>query len=167
MTFQLKISKDAMAGKGPGVVLSGDMVTPQVHDAVSFVMNSNYRGDECYEARQKVCAFFQGGSENRNGRFIFLECWQTRVPEDVAEFERILNKYVGSKIVQDSTQIRIAATTQGVYYLFTEIAKETNCRYNAGSWNTPLYFYPDDTEQWWKVYNLCRQMELEIGFPRL
>lgn len=167
MTFQLKVCDNQLSGKGPGVILAGDMVTPQVHEAFKFVMNDNWMGSECYEARNKVSAFFQSGSENPDGRYVFIELWNTRNPEAVAEFERVLNKHVGSKIVQDFTEIRIAASTEGVYYYFIEIAKETGCTYSAGSWTTPLYFYPENNEQWWKVYNLCRQMELEIGFPKL
>ena len=125
--------------------------------------------DPRYIARTKVTAFFQGGCDKRDGQFIFLELlrsWESLDPADVAEFERLLNEAIEGKVPTCQTEIRIAPNTQGAYYFITEISKETGCSYNSGNAFTPVYFFPENNEQWWKVYNLCKEMGLTIGFPQ-
>lgn len=165
MAFTLKVTTP-FPGKGKGVYIAGPYVTPQVHDAISTLMTANHLSDPFYKARTDVGAFFQGGCDKRDGEYIFLELWLTRDPVKVAEFEKQLNKAVRGRIPESLTEIRIAPNTEGAYYLFLEIAKETGCRHWGGDAFTPLYFYPEDNEQWWKVYNLCKYMELNIGFPQ-
>lgn len=169
MPFKLKVAKETLPGKGPGIYLYGPYVTPRIHDAISQFMAANRIDDPRYIARTKVTAFFQGGCDKRDGQFIFLELlrsWESLDPADVAEFERLLNEAIEGKVPTCQTEIRIAPNTQGAYYFITEISKETGCSYNSGNAFTPVYFFPENNEQWWKVYNLCKEMGLTIGFPQ-
>lgn len=165
MTFQLKVTKTALAGKGPGIHIAGPYVTPSVHDAITSVMNSSNLYDPQYKARTAVSAFFQGGSGNREGQFIFLELCITHDPEAIQNFEDVINQAVRGVLPEALTEIHINPNTEGAYYFFTEIAKETSCSYNGGTWGQPMAFKPENNEQWWKVYNLCKVMGLNIASP--
>jgi hypothetical protein len=63
-------------GKGPGIFIHGKHVTESVHQIFSRFMNANRYNCEYYKAREGSGAFFQGGSHDPKGEFVFIELWQ-------------------------------------------------------------------------------------------
>ena len=167
MTFRLKVCKTHYTDKGPGVLLAGNMVTDNLHRKITEFMTDKDVRSEIYKASKAVQAYFQFGFMEPQHKRIFIELWKHDDPEAVKEFERVLNKYLYRDIGEALTQIHVSPNTEGVYYYYLEIAKETGCPYNGGHWGSPLIYMPEDNEQWWKVYNLCKAMVLNIAFPKL
>lgn len=167
MTFRFKVCKTKLVDKGPGIMLRGPIVTPSLHDMVLTMFSDKDIRSEIYKAFRGVGAFFQGGIDNRDGQYIFIELHKSDDPATIKEFERILNKYLSPFLIQPFTEIRIHPDIEGAYYYFTEIAKECNVGYHGGSWNSPMVFFPENNQQWWKVYDLCKHMGLNVTYPEL
>jgi hypothetical protein len=60
----------------PGLSIGGPMATPELH-AFMHRMLTNWVQDPCYAIHQAAGAFFQGGADNPNGEYIFIEFWKT------------------------------------------------------------------------------------------
>lgn len=162
MAFEIVAHESGLAGHGDGVIMFGNYVTERVHELVSQIIGDNWANSEYYKARQKCGAFFQGGSHNPNGKYIFIEFLGKSDSEDVKEFMRLLNNRLYPVIGTAFTTIEIWPNTEGAYYYITEIAKETGCSYDSGCSVQPVTFKPENNDMHNKVMTLCRQMELTI-----
>lgn len=58
----------------PALVLNGREATPKMH---AFLIRSltNFMNDEAYNLHKQCCAFFQGGYNDPNGGFFYIEFW--------------------------------------------------------------------------------------------
>lgn len=59
----------------PGLIFSGSVATPELH---AFLQRSltNMMNDPWYKVHQEAGAFFQGGSDNPNGGWFYIEFWK-------------------------------------------------------------------------------------------
>lgn len=162
MAFEIVAHKSGLVGHGDGVVMYGSYVTERVHGVVSQIIEDCWTNSEYYQARQKCGAFFQGGSHDPKGKYIFIEFLGNSDSESVKDFLRLLNNSLSPVIGSALTAIEIWPNTEGAYYFITEIAKETGCSYDSGSSVQPVTFNPENNDMHNKVMTLCRQMELTI-----
>ncbi len=156
-----------LADKCPGLYLFGNYVTPRVHQGFKQIMMCNDIRYPEYKATRKVNAFFQGGSENPDGKFVFIEFLQTKL-KNHEDFMDIVNRQIGPLIVRHTTEIKINLyeyVHKGSMTMCLMIAEETGCRYNSGGWNEPFTFQPETNVEYRKVFDLCRRMELTIIDP--
>lgn len=153
-----------LAGKGPGLYLFGNYVTPQVHREFTRIMACNDMRTLEYAARNKVNAFFQGGSEDPNGKFVFIEFMKPEL-KGHEDFMDLINGRVGPLVGKYSLEIPIDVYKykyKGSLSMCVAIALETGCSYNGGGWNEPFTFQPEDNAEYRKVLELCKHMELTI-----
>lgn len=94
-------------GRGPCIELVGQWVTPEVHEVVSGLLANNWMDSLIYKARTKAHAFFQGGSDKRDGQWILLEFWTTEA--ECQDFLEILNREVNKVIDPNLTEFHLYA----------------------------------------------------------
>jgi hypothetical protein len=153
---------EPIPGKNPGLMLDGPYVTENVWRVFNRMINSNSMTCPLYHARQRAGAFFQGGSNDPNGRFVFIEFWQS----DYGEFVRLANQSCNNgPIISRLTEIHInlyAYPEAGSLDLCVMIAEEANCPYDAGGWGTPFHFKPESSVSYNKVMTLVRTFGLTV-----
>ncbi len=81
-------------GKGPGINIHGDAVTPFVHGIFSTVMATNHINDPWYIVRSKAAAFFQGGHDRPDGNWVFIEFWNRENAQPFVDKINNVLKYV-------------------------------------------------------------------------
>lgn len=162
MSFQIKLDPCPIPGKGPGFYLQGPYVTDSVHSKIAAVMADNRIDSKNYKARTAVSAFFQGGYDDPEGEFVFIEILPDRPSDAIEQFENILNAAVYDVIPLSLTDIKIAVNTTGAVYFASEIAEEVGCEISLGNWGEPITLYPKDTVQWLKAMKMARDLGLNI-----
>ena len=60
----------------PAFEINGIDATPELHDLIRWQMLTNDTRQEGYKLSQDAAAFFQGGSEDREGQRIYIEFWK-------------------------------------------------------------------------------------------
>lgn len=70
----------------PGFIISGKDATPQLHAFIRYPVLTNMMTHECYKLHQAAGAFFQGGSNDPNGEFIYLEFWKPEGAQAVVDY---------------------------------------------------------------------------------
>jgi hypothetical protein len=58
----------------PGLVFSGNIATPHLHCFIQRTL-TQYTTDPWYDVHKAAAAFFQGGSHDQNGNYIYIEFW--------------------------------------------------------------------------------------------
>ncbi len=89
--FKLSLSNHLTVG----LVIHGQLATEELHHFISSML-TNVIADPLYKLHKDACAFFQGGSENPKGKYIYIEFWK---PESAQAFvDYINNNFVYEKI---------------------------------------------------------------------
>ena len=57
----------------PALHIWGNLATPELHDFAMSFIRANHMDDPRYILRTKGYCFFQGGSNDRNGQWIYIE----------------------------------------------------------------------------------------------
>ncbi len=162
MDFEIKAQQKTYAGKGPGVIMYGSYVTEHVHQAMMRLMCANNIRTEEYIARHKCHAFFQGGSNDPKGEYIFIEFWNHDLDAS-RDFMRLLNKALHPHIGCYAQTIPINPyKTEGSISYAVMIAEDTGCPYDGGVWNGPFTFRPESNIQHAKVMDLVRYIGLHV-----
>ncbi len=73
--FSMCIKPKQYVHDSPALVLNGREATPKMH---AFLIRSltNFMNDEAYNLHKQCCAFFQGGYNDPNGGFFYIEFWK-------------------------------------------------------------------------------------------
>lgn len=71
-----------------GLEVNGELATPALHRFFRRML-TNYTNDPCYALHKACGAFFQGGSQDANGKWFLLEFW---IPAGVQAFIDYLNE---------------------------------------------------------------------------
>lgn len=163
--IKLQATLKTLADKGPGLYLRGPWVTPEVHEAFTLIMRANHTDDPAYHARNKCCAFFQGGSENPNGEYVFIEMW-TFDPSKWEDFEKIVNEKVTPLIDINKWQVKIASATDQSRNLCETLMKETDVPMNWSALSLVVIFTPSDNAQRQRLLDLAKTYGLNVLPPR-
>lgn len=148
--FNINITESKKPGQGPIIEMMGPWVNEYVHDTVSRLMNDNWTDSPIYQARRKCNAFFQGGSNDRNGHYIKLEFWAEE--SETVDFIKILNDHLSRVIPTGLIRIPIHPDRiDGGLVTLSMISEDVDCRLDAGNAFTPCYFHPENTKQYMDV----------------
>lgn len=58
-----------------GFIISGENASPLIHTAIMRML-TNWTNDPRYDLTKDAGAFFQGGSNDRNGKWFYVEFWK-------------------------------------------------------------------------------------------
>lgn len=70
----------------PSLHLHGKEASPELWDFTMSFISANHRDDPRYTLRQKAHCFFQGGSNDREGEWIYIEMYGEHAPEVIKYF---------------------------------------------------------------------------------
>lgn len=73
----------------PGLTISGPEATPELHNFIKTECLTNWMDKPGYKVNKEAGAYFQGGSENPKGQYIFIEFWK---PKGAQAFVDFVNK---------------------------------------------------------------------------
>lgn len=73
----------------PGLIVTGPIATPELQEFIRGML-TNWTSDPCYKIHTDAGAFFQGGSNDPNGGYIYIEFWK---PAGAPAFVDYLNSH--------------------------------------------------------------------------